>query len=142
MADNVQQKVLNLLEKYVQAYHEKDLNGILKLFADRDDLVLIGTGYDEWIKGYGDIRSGFERDFKQADNIHVKFRKVTVSSCDNVAWLSAHMTMDARVDGHDIYLPGRLTAVVLKIGDEWLFTQLHYSLPAVEQEEGKAWPDI
>ncbi len=142
MADNVQQKVLDLLEKYVQAYHEKDLDGILKLFTDRDDLVLIGTGYDEWIKGYEEIRSGFERDFKQADNIRVKFRKVTVSSSDNVAWLSAHMTMDTRVDGRDIYLPGRLTAVALKIDGEWLFTQLHYSLPSVEQEEGKSWPDI
>jgi len=140
--DNVEKAVLNLLEKYVQAYHEKDLDGIVKLFADRDDLVLIGTGYDEWIEGYEDIRSGFERDFKQADDIQVKFRNFTISSADNVAWLSAHMTMDARVDGHDIYLPGRLTAVVLKIDHQWLFTQLHYSLPAVEQEEGKAWPDI
>lgn len=139
---NVQKAVLDLLEKYAQFYHEKDLDGILKLFADRDDLVLIGTGYDEWIKGYEDIRSGFERDFKQADDIRVKFRNVTISSTENVAWLSAHMTMDARVDGRDIYLPGRLTAVVLKIDHQWLFTQLHYSLPFVEQEEGKAWPDL
>ena len=138
---NVQKSVLNLLEKYTQTYHEKDLEGILKLFIDSADMVIIGTGYDEWIKGYENLRSGFERDFKQADTINVKLRDVNISSTGKVAWLSAHMTMDARVDGHEIYLPGRLTAVVVKIGDQWLFTQLHYSLPAVEQEEGKAWPD-
>jgi ketosteroid isomerase-like protein len=138
---NVQKAVLSLLEKYTQAYHQKDLDGILKLFIDSADMVIIGTGYDEWIKGYENLRSGFERDFKQADAIHVKLRDVNISSTGKVAWLSAHMTMDARVDGREIYLPGRLTAVVVKIGDQWLFTQLHYSLPAVEQEEGKAWPD-
>ncbi|MDY9924007.1 nuclear transport factor 2 family protein [Methanobacterium sp.] len=142
MEDNVQKAIFSLLEKYAKAYQNKDLDGILKLFEDRADLVVIGTGYDEWIKGYENLQYGFERDFKQADNINVKFRNVTISSTDNVAWISAHMNVDARADGQDIYLPGRLSAVILKINEKWLFTQLHYSLPASEQEEGKAWPDI
>jgi ketosteroid isomerase-like protein len=139
---NVQKAVFDLLEKYAKAYLDKDLDGILKLFTDREDLVLIGTGYDEWIKGYENLQSGLERDFKQADNINIKFKNVTISSADNVAWLSAHMNMEAQVEGQDVYLPGRLSAVVLKIDEKWLFTQLHYSLPASEQEEGKAWPDM
>ena len=142
MDNNMQKAVFSLLEKYAQAYHEKDLDGILKLFTDREDLVVIGTGYDEWIKGHENLQSGFERDFNQADNINIKFKNVTISSIDNVAWLSAHMSMEAQVEGQDIYLPGRVSAVVLKIDEKWRFTQLHYSLPSSEQEEGKAWPDL
>lgn len=142
MENNVQKAISGLLEKYAQAYLEKDLDGILKLFTNREDLVLIGTGYDEWIKGYDNLQSGLERDFKQADNINIKFNNVTISSMDNVAWLSAHMSMEAMVDDQDIYLLGRLSAVVLKIDKKWFFTQLHYSLPASEQEEGKSWPDL
>jgi len=140
--DKIQKAVCNLLEKYSQAYQDKDIEGILELFVDSDDLVVIGTGDDEWVNGMNELKSGFERDMEQADDIHVKFRDISISYSGNVAWLSGHMNMEATVEGQDIYLPGRLTAVVLEKNGKWLFVNLHYSLPSDLQEEGKAWPDI
>jgi uncharacterized protein (TIGR02246 family) len=140
--EDVKNAVNELLEKYSQAYQEKDLDGVLKLFVPDDDLVVIGTGFDEWVKGIDELRSGFERDMDQADEISVKFRNITISTRGNVAWISGHMNMAAKVADEDIYLPGRLSAVVEERNGKWLFTHLHYSLPAAEQEEGKAWPEI
>jgi len=137
----VQEAVFDLLDKYAQAYKDKDLEGMLKLFIPDDDLVVIGTGFDEWIKGSEELRSGFERDLAQADDIIVKFRGLTVSAAGEVAWISGHMNMEAMVNDRDVYLPGRLTAVALERNGEWLLAHLHYSLPAADQEEGKAWPD-
>lgn len=140
--DKIQKAICNLLEEYSQAYHDKDIERILKLFVDSEELVVIGTGDDEWVNGINELKSGFERDFDQADSINVKFRDISISSSGNVAWISGHMNMDATVGGQDIYLPGRLTAVVLNKNEKWLFANLHYSLPCDLQEEGKAWPDI
>lgn len=137
----VEQAVLKLLDNYAKAYREKDLEGMLKLFVEDDDMVVIGTGFDEWVKGNEELRSGFERDLDQADSINVKFRNVTISSNGKVAWLSCHMNMDAKVDGNDVYLPGRLSAVVEERNNKWLFAHAHYSLPAEDQEEGKAYPE-
>ncbi len=139
---DVRNAVLELLDNYSQAYQDKDLDGMLKLFIPDDDLVVIGTGFDEWVKGIEELKSGFERDMDQAEEISVKFRNITISACGNVAWISGHMNMDANVCGDDIYLPGRLSAVVEERDGRWLFAHLHYSLPAAEQEEGKAWPEI
>ena len=140
--DKIQKAICNLLEEYSQAYHDKDIERILKLFVDSEELVVIGTGDDEWVNGINELKSGFERDLEQADDINVKFRNISISYSGNVAWISGHMTMEATVDGQDIYLPGRLTAVVLEKNGKWLFANLHYSLPCDLQEEGKAWPDI
>lgn len=140
--DKIQKAVRRLLEEYSQAYQNKDVEGILELFIDSDDLVVIGTGDDEWVNGINELKSGFERDMGQADNINVKFRDISISSSSNVAWLSSHMNMEATVKGQEIYIPGRLTAVVLEKNGKWLFANLHYSLPSDLQEEGKAWPDI
>ncbi|AUB55343.1 hypothetical protein BK008_04695 [Methanobacterium sp. MZ-A1] len=140
--DKIQKAVRRLLEEYSQAYQNKDVEGILELFVDSDDLVVIGTGDDEWVNGINELKSGFERDMDQADTINVKFRDISISSSSNVAWLSSHMNMEAIVKGQEIYLPGRLTAVVLEKNGKWLFANLHYSLPSDLQEEGKAWPEI
>ncbi len=140
--DKIQKAVRRLLEEYSQAYQNKDVEGILELFVDSDDLVVIGTGDDEWVNGINELKSGFERDMGQADTINVKFRDISISSSSNVAWLSSHMNMEAIVKGQEIYLPGRLTAVVLEKNGKWLFANLHYSLPSDLQEEGKAWPEI
>ncbi|MCC7550641.1 MAG: nuclear transport factor 2 family protein [Methanobacterium sp.] len=137
----VQEAVSELLDDYAQAYRDKDLDGMLKLFIPDDDLVVIGSGFDEWIKGSEELRSGFERDMAQADDIRVKFRDITVSAAGAVAWISGHMNMEAMVKGRDVYLPGRLSAVVEEREGKWLFAHLHYSLPASDQEEGKAWPE-
>lgn len=140
--DTIQKAICNLLEEYSQAYHDKDIEGILELFVASEELVVIGTGDDEWVNGINELKSGFERDMDQADSINVKFRDISISSSGNVAWISGHMNMEATVGGQDIYLPGRLTAVVLNKNEKWLFANLHYSLPCDLQEEGKAWPDI
>jgi ketosteroid isomerase-like protein len=54
----VQEAVSELLDDYAQAYRDKDLDGMLKLFIPDDDLVVIGSGFDEWIKGSEELRSG------------------------------------------------------------------------------------
>lgn len=137
----VKNELRELLDKYVQAYRDKDLKRILDLFIDDEDLVAIGTGYDEWVNGKDELHSGFKRDMEQADSIDVKFRNLTFSASGDVAWISGHMNMEAIVNSNDIFLPGRFSAVTLKRNGKWLFAHLHYSLPSAEQEEGKAWPE-
>ena len=138
---NTEFEVMVMLNKYAQAYADKNIDAMMDLFLDDPDIVAIGTGTDEWVHGYGELRKGFKRDFDQADNIQVKFEKVTIQSADNAAWLSALMTMYATVSGKEVLISGRLSMVLERIGDKWLFTHLHFSLPADEQEEGHSFPE-
>jgi ketosteroid isomerase-like protein len=92
-----------ILKKYIQAYADKDLEGIMKLFVKDPDLVAIGAGRDEWVKGPEDLKKGFHRDMTQADDIKADFEDITVSSTGNVAWASAHMSMNVKVGKRRYY---------------------------------------
>ena len=140
--ETVKREITELLDAYAQSYQDKDLDGILQLFVEDDDLVAIGTGYDEWVNGKNELRSGLSRDIEQAERVEVKFRNLTFSAAGDVAWAAGHMNMDALVNGQEIFIPGRLSAVFEKRNGKWLISHLHYSVPATEQEEGKAWPDM
>ncbi len=139
--ENIESEVRDMLKKYAQAYADKNIVDMMALFMDDPDIVAIGTGTDEWIHGYGELRKGFERDFAQADNIQVKFEKITIQGLDSAAWLSALMTMSATVSGNDVLLSGRLSMVLERVENKWLFAHLHFSLPAGEQEEGHSFPE-
>jgi len=139
--ENTEYEVRDMMNRYAQAYADKDIDAMMDLFIDDPDIVAIGTGTDEWIHGCNELREGFKRDFAQADNIQVKFEKVTIQSANGAAWLSGLMTMYAAVSGKEVLLSGRLSMVLERIENKWLFTHLHFSLPAGEQEEGHSFPE-
>jgi ketosteroid isomerase-like protein len=138
---NTEFEVMNMLNRYAQAYADKDIDTMMNLFLDDPDIVAIGTGIDEWVHGYNELKEGFKRDFAQADNIKIKFENVTIQAADDVSWLSALMTMYATVSGKEVLLSGRLSMVLEKKENKWLFTHLHFSLPANEQETGHSFPE-
>jgi ketosteroid isomerase-like protein len=53
--------------------------------------------------------------------------------------VAGRATVQARVDGQDLTLTGRFTAVLEQRGDRWLLVQTHFSLPAAEQAEGQSF---
>jgi hypothetical protein len=64
----------------------------------------------------------------------------SVSAAGHVARVAADATVHVTVEGQELHLPARLTAVPELSNDEWLIRQLHGSLPASGQKEGEAWP--
>ena len=139
--EDIESEVRDMLNKYAQAYADKNIDAMMDLFLDDPDTVAIGTGTDEWAHGCDKIREGFKHDLDQADNIQVKFEKVTIQSANNVSWLSALMTMYALISNKEVLISGRLSMVLERIENKWLFTQMHFSLPADEQEEGYSFPE-
>lgn len=131
--------VHEILKNMAQAYLDKDLEGMMQLYVPDPDLVAIGAGRDEWVKGLGELKIGYNRDMTQADKIEVDFEDVTVSSSGNVAWVSARMAMDVNVENNELTIFGRLSMVLEKREDKWLIAHLHFSVPD-EQEEGKSYP--
>ena len=69
------------------------------------------------------------------------FDNLTISAVGKVAWVSGSMTMEAIVGGVDQILHGRISLVLEEKDKGWLFTHLHYSVPAEGQEEGESWPE-
>lgn len=125
--------VMATLNRFMKAYQDKDIEGILSLFAPDPDVVFYGNGEDEKSIGLSGIREQAEHDWSQSASISVHIKWSSVSSAGSVAWVASDIMIHAGVSGMDMTMPARLTAVLEKRGSDWLFLQWHTSLPTIEQ---------
>ena len=129
--------VMDVLGRFITAYNEKDINGILRLFAPDPDAVFYGNGEDEKSIGIEGIREQAEHDWAQDASIFLEVKWSSVSSTGLAAWMAADIEIHAWVRGVEMVMPARLTAVLENRAGKWLFMQWHSSLPTVEEPENK-----
>jgi ketosteroid isomerase-like protein len=127
------------LRQWADAHTARDLDQALALIAPDDDVVGIGTSQDEWRVGLEQLKAQIERDFSQAEVVSVEYEPLVVSEAGPVAWVAGRASVQARVDGQDLGLDGRFTAVLEHRNNQWLLVQTHFSLPAAEQAEGRSF---
>jgi uncharacterized protein (TIGR02246 family) len=130
-------EVMAVLDRFSKAYHDKDLAGILKLFAPDKDVVFYGNGEDEKSIGIAGIREQAEHDWSQSAILSLKIKWSSVSSAGSVAWVAADIEIHAEIGGMEMTMPARLTAVLEKRTGEWFFMQWHTSLPTIEEPENQ-----
>ena len=132
--------VMDVINKYNEAYTKRDLDGVLTLFPLDDDVIVIGTGGDERRVGLTKIKAQIERDFAQSESASIEITWHSVSVAGSVAWVAANCVARVMVSGQEISLPLRSTAVLEQRGDRWLIVQSHASIPATSQMEGESFP--
>ena len=137
----IEPEVVEVMKRYNEAYAERDVDGVVALFAPDPDVVIIGTGEEGKRIGLNEIKAQLERDFTQSQAASIEFIWYSVSSEDSVAWIAAdciaHVNM---AGGKEITLPVRSTAVLEQRAGRWLIVQSHASIPSVGQSEGESFP--
>jgi ketosteroid isomerase-like protein len=127
------------LQQWKDAYGQQDVDGVLAVIAPDDDVVGIGTGPDEWRVGPEEFKAQLERDFAQSEALSVDYEPLVVSEAGPVVWVAGRATVQARVEGQGLTLTGRFTAVLEQREGRWLLVQIHFSLPAAQQAEGRSF---
>jgi ketosteroid isomerase-like protein len=136
---HTQAAVEAVLDRFADAYARRNVDGALDLFAAEADVTFIGTGADEKRCGLTEIKRQVERDLGQASMVHWNWVWDSVSRVGPVAWVSADAIVRV-IDGQDLNLPVRLTAVLEQDETNWRIAQMHVSMPARGQEEGRSYP--
>jgi ketosteroid isomerase-like protein len=132
--------VLAVLNKFMETYQKRDVEGLMSLLAPDEDLFLFGTGIDEKRIGREQFKFQAERDWSQTEALAFNFTWHQVSAAGPVAWVASEGLGQGRAGGQEIQFPLRMTAVLEQRDDEWLLVQSHVSLPATDQEEGDSVP--
>jgi len=132
--------VMGVLNKFMETYQKRDIEGLMSLFPPDDDQVLFGTGADEKRVGRDQIRFQAERDWSQTEALAFNFTWHQISAAGPVAWIAAEGQGQGKVGGQEIAFPLRMTSVLEQRGSEWFLVQSHVSLPSPAQEEGDSVP--
>ena len=132
--------VLETMNKWLTAYRNRDMDGLLSTLTSDGDLTLYGTGIDEKRIGQQEFKAQAERDWAQMDSMEFILTWHHISAEGPVAWLAADALGKGVVGGQHIEFPLRLTAIFKQEGTEWRFAHGHVSVPAGGQEEGDSVP--
>jgi len=133
-------QIENILDQYVIANENKDLSIIEKIWANEDDIVLIGTDSDEKLIGWKQIKKAIQHQFKSFEDVYISVsdQKIFINKSANTAWFSAMLSYNFIYKGEAKSFEGIRFTGVLEKSDDWEIVQGHLSIPAevdIEQEK-------
>lgn len=132
--------ILAVMDKWLQSYQERDIEGLMSYVSPDGDLFLFGTGIDEKRIGRDEFKAQAERDWAQTEALTFNLGECYISAAGPVAWVASEGTGSGKAGGQAFEFPFRMTAVFENRGDNWYMVQSHISLPAPAQETGDSVP--
>lgn len=133
-------QIENIIDQYVIANENKDLSIIEKIWANDDDIVLIGTDSDEKLIGWKQIKKAIQQQFKSFEDVYISVSelKIFVNETANTAWFSTMLSYNFIHKGEAKSFEGIRFTGVLEKSTDWEIVQGHLSIPAevdIETEE-------
>lgn len=132
-------KIEALLEQYVVANEEQDIELMRKIWSGKESIVMIGTDSDERIIGRTNIINAIENQFGAFENtfIAVSNQMIVINETANTAWFNELLNYNFVYKDEAKSFSGiRFTGVLEKNNDKWCLVQQHISIPAeVEMNE-------
>ncbi len=126
------EQVMALLDNFVKAHEEKDLEMLLSCFSDKPDITIIGTDRDElWVDKVS-MGEAQKRAYGTFDVVKLSVRDKILKLCTNgeIAWFYMKVNWSVESEGESSTFDGiRTTGVLEKLDDKWAIVQIHTSMP-------------
>lgn len=118
--------VLAALRDFQEGYVKRDpkeLDAFMnRLFSKNDDILVLGTNAGEWARGYPAVGEFIRRDWLNWGDFRFAVDDSIVWSSGDVAWMASIGALHK--NGSD--RPLRLSAILTRHGNRWLFRQLQF----------------
>ncbi len=122
----VRSGVVLALRELQEGYRKRDPAGLdifmRRIFAPDADVLILGTDGGEWVRGYPQAADFIKKDWQSWGDMNLDIEDSAVWSSKDVAWIAT--TGDVHLKGSSRAL--RLTALLVRSGDHWLFRQLQF----------------
>jgi hypothetical protein len=127
--------VLQVLRLFQDGYVKRDIAQLdpfmRRLFPDSDEILMLGTGSLEWMRGYAPVRQLVKSDWQYWGDARFAMDDSIIWASGDVAWVATVGT----VTSSGIARTARLTAVLTRSEHGWLFRQIH-----LQWDEGDGGP--
>ncbi len=127
------EEVKAVLDLYIQATETEDIELFSSINAHDSGMVNFGTEATERIVGWDSLKESMEAQFAATENSNLTVRDqvIKVHSSGQVAWFSQIIDWELVFEGQEMTMEGlRATGVLEKRNGNWIFVQMHYSVPA------------
>jgi ketosteroid isomerase-like protein len=124
-----------LLNRYARAYERKDLETIMAMIASKPEPIFVYPGPEGLRVGRSQIKAAYERDFSKFQSAKIDYTSISVGSRGRIAWFASEWVATVDMDGQELTIPARWTAVLEKRHGKWLFVQSHFTYDPVAPKE-------
>ena len=126
--------VKSVVDQFEQVWETEDMGLFTKIMAHDADMVVYGSDAPEHWVGWDPLKESLEKMFPAMENtkITIKEQTIKVHPSGNVAWFSEVWDWDLVLEGKAVRSDGqRLTGVLEKRNGNWVFVQIHNSVPVM-----------
>lgn len=125
-----ERQIFSALDLMTAVVSRRQLDAAVALFEPSDDALLVGSEAGD--RGYGPdgLREYFRRLFGSSVTYEFRFTERRVFREGDIVWLFADGFLVSTSDAGTYEHPYRLTGVLRRHGDTWLWAQYHGSEPA------------
>jgi len=130
-------EVKNVVDQITGVLKTEDMQTLSQITAHDDDIIIFGTDAEERMVGWKELRELMEKQFEASETreIIVKDQVIKLHDSGKVAWFSERINWELEAEGDTLKFEGvRITGVLEKRDEGWVYVQLHYSMP----QEGQA----
>ncbi|NNJ51612.1 MAG: nuclear transport factor 2 family protein [Ignavibacteriaceae bacterium] len=129
-------KVMQVLDNFVKAHEERNLEKLLSCFSAKPDIIILGTDEDElWVDKFsmGDAQKRAYETFNTV-NLSVRDKILKMCGTGHQAWFYMKVNWFVESEGEEFTFDGiRTTGVLENEPDGWKIVQIHTSMPVKGQ---------
>ena len=123
----IKKEIKTRITAYNVAYQKKDVDGIMALYSDDPDIIMLCAGKGLHFIGRTAIQEAYQREFSAfSEIISVKHTILSLSTVSgDLAILAAERNLTGFKDGQAVTITGGFTAVLKNLHGSWYFIQTH-----------------
>lgn len=127
MSSIQESEILEVLTRFQDGYYKRDLSVVPSYVEEHftDDVLVIGTGLDEWCHGIEEVEKLVEGDWKEWGDLVLAIDRAVIRIRENWSWLVVPGTLTQSGDSYPI----RVSAGLHKVEGRWKFHQMMFSYP-------------
>ncbi|MGD9346465.1 MAG: SgcJ/EcaC family oxidoreductase [Candidatus Aminicenantes bacterium] len=126
-----------VLNQYVEAWENLDIELFSKVFSHDDDIVIFSASPNKRYVGWEVFREDVQKSFHEMTSVEISFRDISIEvhASGNIAWLSCLEDWDFVYQGQPVSDEGaRVTWILEKRNGQWVIIHAHWSMPPGEEQ--------
>ena len=128
----VRSQVCEVLERFNDLVSTQNLQ-VLAEFAPGDEVLLVGSDAGEVATGRQELEAFFARIFARDTTFSWEWDRISVSHAGDLAWFFADGWVVLSTAKEQRRAPYRITGVLERHGERWLWRQYHGSEPVASE---------
>jgi hypothetical protein len=124
--------VKEVLDNFIKAHEQKDLQLLLSCFSDESNILILGTDRNELWVDKTSLGETQKRAYEVFDKVQLSVRDkvINISPCGKTAWFYMRVDWYVEAESQNYKLNDiRTTGVIINEGKDWNIVQLHTSQP-------------